>query len=71
MAVSGLRLLIGVGSLAAASGLKVFAGTFHADSIRIPMMILAVGGSVINLYVIWPGSIAACALLLTMASQPC
>jgi hypothetical protein len=53
MAVSGLRLLIGVGSLAAASGIKVFTGAFHADSIRIPMMILAVGGSVTNLYVIW------------------
>jgi hypothetical protein len=53
MAVSGLRLLIGIGSFAAASGLKVFAGAFHADAIRIPMMILAVGGSGINLYVIW------------------
>lgn len=53
MAVSGLRLLIGVGSLAAASGLKIFAGVFHADAVRIPMMIVAVSGSVINLYVIW------------------
>jgi hypothetical protein len=53
MAISGLRLLIGVGSLAAASGLKVFAGAFHGDAIRIPMMIVAVGGSLINLYVLW------------------
>ena len=53
MAVSGLRLLIGVGSLAAASGLKIFAGVFHGDAVRIPMMVVAVSGSVINLYVIW------------------
>ncbi|MGB0124456.1 MAG: hypothetical protein WA419_15370 [Silvibacterium sp.] len=53
MAISGLRLVIGIGSLAAASGLKIFAGAFHADAIRIPMMIVAVGGSLVNLYVIW------------------
>lgn len=53
MAINGLRLVIGIGSLAAASGLKIFAGAFHADAIRIPMMIVAVGGSLVNLYVIW------------------
>ena len=53
MAVSGLRLLIGIGSLAAASlGLKVL-DAIHGDAIRLPMMVLAVGGSVVNLYVIW------------------
>jgi len=53
MAISGLRLLIGIGSLAAASsGLKVL-DAIHGDAIRIPMMVLAVGGSVVNLYVIW------------------
>jgi hypothetical protein len=53
MAISGLRLLIGIGSLAAASsGLKVL-DAIHGDAIRIPMMILAVGGSAVNLYVIW------------------
>lgn len=53
MAVSGLRVAIGLGSLAAAAGLHRPASGFHADAIRIPMMILAVGGSVVNLYVIW------------------
>ena len=53
MAVSGLRLMIGVGAFAAASGLKIFDGPFHVDAIRIPMMTVAVGGSAINLYVIW------------------
>ncbi len=53
MAVSGLRLLIGIGSLAfASSGLKFFA-SIHGDAIRIPMELLAIAGSAINLYVIW------------------
>jgi len=53
MAISGLRLLIGIGSLAAAStGLK-FLDSIHGAALRIPMTILAVVGSLINLYVIW------------------
>lgn len=38
---------------AAAVGVKGPANGFHQDAIRIPMMILAVVGSVINLYMIW------------------
>ena len=53
MAISGVRVLIGMGALAAAGGLGRPATGFHADAIRIPMMIVAVGGSLINLYVIW------------------
>jgi cytochrome b subunit of formate dehydrogenase len=53
MAISGLRLLIGLGSLAAASLIPGFILAIHADAIRIPMMIVAVMGSVINLYVVW------------------
>ena len=53
MAISGLRLMIGIGSLAAVSGLKIFGGAFHSDAIRIPMMFAALGGSLVNLYVIW------------------
>ena len=53
MALSGLRLLIGVGSLAAATtGLKLLA-SIHGGSIRIPMEIVAVGGSLANLYAVW------------------
>lgn len=53
MAISGLRLLIGVGSLAfAASGIKLLA-SIHGNSIRVPMELLAVAGSAVNLYVIW------------------
>lgn len=53
MALSGLRLLIGLSSLAfAASGVKLLAA-IHGNAIRIPMEGLAVGGSALNLYVIW------------------
>ncbi len=52
MAISGLRLLIGIGSLAAAtSGLRVLT-SLHAEAIRIPMEIVAVAGSVVNLLAI-------------------
>ena len=53
MALSGLRLLIGIGSLAAATaGLRLL-DSIHGEAIRIPMEIFAVAGSVINLYAIW------------------
>jgi len=53
MAISGLRLLIGISSLAfAVSGVKILA-SIHGNAIRVPMEILAVGGSTVNLYVIW------------------
>ena len=53
MAISGVRVIIGLGALAAASGLNRPATGFHSDAIRIPMMVIAVAGSFINLYVIW------------------
>ncbi|MEO6802950.1 MAG: hypothetical protein ABI197_06880 [Granulicella sp.] len=53
MAISGVRVVIGLSALAAAAGLHRPAAGFHADAIRIPMMILAILGSVINLYVVW------------------
>jgi len=53
MAISGVRVLIGLSALAAAAGLHTRATGFHSDAIRIPMMVLAVGGSIVNLYVIW------------------
>jgi hypothetical protein len=53
MAISGVRVIIGLGALAAAAGLHRPATGFHADAIRIPMMVLAIGGSIVNLYVIW------------------
>jgi hypothetical protein len=53
MAISGVRVIIGLGALAAASGLHRPSSGFHADIYRIPMMVIAVGGSIVNLYVIW------------------
>ena len=53
MAVSGLRLLIGLGSLAAAIVIPGFIFSIHTDKIRTPMMVIAVLGSVLNLYVVW------------------
>jgi hypothetical protein len=53
MAISGLRLVIGLTSLAAASVIPGFIFAIHADRIRDPMLIVAVLGSVVNLYVLW------------------
>ncbi|WP_263381824.1 hypothetical protein [Granulicella arctica] len=53
MAISGVRVVIGFSALAAAAGLNRPASGYHADAIRIPMMIIAILGSVINLYVLW------------------
>src|ERR1700749_474300 len=52
VAISGVRVLIGLGALAAAgSGTVLYA--WHADAIRIPMMLVAAFGAALNLFVIW------------------
>ncbi len=51
--LSGVRLLIGVGSLAAASAGIRFLDAMHGDAIRTPMLAVAVIGSLVNLYMIW------------------
>jgi len=48
-AISGLRLLIGVGALAAAATGLNFLVALHFAALRIPMEILAIAGSVVNL----------------------
>ncbi len=53
VALSGLRLVIGIGSLAAASSSISLLDSIHGDAIRIPMLILAIAGSILNLYVVW------------------
>jgi hypothetical protein len=52
IAISGIRVVIGLGALAAAAGVDAPARGFHSDAIRIPMMVLALAGACINLYVI-------------------
>ncbi len=44
IAISGLRVAIGLGALAAAAGVDAPARGFHQDAIRIPMMALALAG---------------------------
>jgi hypothetical protein len=53
IAISGVRVAIGLSALAAAAGIHSPAHGFHQDAIRIPMMVLAFLGAVTNLYVIW------------------
>jgi hypothetical protein len=54
IAISGIRVAIGLSALAEATiGIHAPAAGFHRDAIRIPMMITATTGSLINLYVIW------------------
>src|ERR1700679_1626785 len=54
IAISGVRVAIGLSALAEATiGINAPASGFHRDAIRIPMMIVATIGSLINLYVVW------------------
>jgi hypothetical protein len=48
-AVDGLRLVIGVGSLAVSAGIGTAMDRFHQDWIRVPMIVLALLGSSLNL----------------------
>jgi hypothetical protein len=52
-AANGLRLLIGLGSLALSSGAAAFVDTFHSDWFRRPMNGLALAGAILNLIVLW------------------
>jgi hypothetical protein len=54
IAVSAVRVLIGFGALAiAVSGTDAPATGWHADWIRIPIMLVAAFGASLNLFVIW------------------
>ncbi len=52
VAFSGVNAAVGLGSFAAAIGLTRLTGTFHADLIRVPMMVLALVGSLFTLYIV-------------------
>ena len=52
LTVSGIRVAIGLGALAAASGIYAPARGFHQDAIRIPMLIVAAAGAILNLLVL-------------------
>lgn len=54
IALSAVRVAIGVGSLAVAvAGTDAPPTGWHADWIRIPMLLLAAFGATLNLFVIW------------------
>jgi hypothetical protein len=53
IAISGVRVAIGLSALAAAAGIHAPAKGFHQDLIRVPMMLFALFGSLVNLFVIW------------------
>ena len=53
LTISGIRVAIGLSALAAASGIYAPAKGFHQDAIRIPMLILATVGAVVNLAVVF------------------
>ena len=52
LTISGIRVAIGLSALAAASGIYAPAKGWHQDAIRIPMLIVATAGALINLAVI-------------------
>jgi hypothetical protein len=49
VAINGLRLAIGIGALALSTGAGAAVVRFHADWIRIPMIVVALLGSLLNL----------------------
>src|SRR6202048_4599700 len=52
LTISGIRVAIGLSALAAASGIYSPARGFHQDAIRIPMLIIAAAGALLNLAVL-------------------
>jgi hypothetical protein len=52
LTISSIRVVIGLTALAAASGVYAPARGFHQDAIRIPMLVLAAAGAIINLAVL-------------------
>jgi hypothetical protein len=53
IAVSAVRVFIGLGALAAAAGTDAPPHGWHADWIRIPMMLVAAFGAALNLFILW------------------
>jgi hypothetical protein len=52
LTISGIRVAIGLSALAAASGIYAPARGFHQDAIRIPMLMMATVGALVNLAVL-------------------
>jgi hypothetical protein len=52
LTISGIRVAIGLTALAAAGGVYAPARGFHQDAIRIPMLVLAAAGAILNLAIL-------------------
>src|ERR1700680_3188842 len=53
IALSGVRLLLGAVAFASAVGVLKVMDRLHVEGIRVPMMVLALVGSVVNLVALW------------------
>lgn len=51
-ALNGLRLGIGISSLVVSASVKSVVVSFHVDWLRVPMIVLALAGSLLNLIVL-------------------
>jgi len=52
VAIDGLRIAIGIGALVLSTGAGAAMVRFHADAIRIPMIVIALLGSLLNLAIL-------------------
>jgi hypothetical protein len=52
VAITGLRVAIGIGALALSTGAGAAMVRFHTDAIRVPMIVLALLGSLLNLAIL-------------------
>jgi hypothetical protein len=53
IALSGIRFLVGIGAVVLASSAWRLAEHLHVNAIRIPMMLLALFGALLNLLALW------------------
>jgi hypothetical protein len=51
-AANGLRFVVGLGSLVLSASAGAMVDRFHADALRIPMVVLALFGSLLNLAIL-------------------
>jgi hypothetical protein len=52
VAIDGLRVAIGIGALALSTGAGAAMVRFHTDAIRVPMLVIALLGSLLNLAIL-------------------
>jgi hypothetical protein len=53
LALHGVRFLIGIGAVVLASSAWQLAERLHVNAIRVPMMLIALVGALLNLAVLW------------------